>query len=107
MRFWVAAAALAMAILAQMPIRPAQDLERGKRIWSVFCVQCHGVDGDLLGYDDMVPIAGIGRRYPPDVIGALSGKFSGRVLYGQDREAIVDYMSVLRGGKGFRTWDGW
>jgi hypothetical protein len=101
MRFWVAAAALAMAILAQTPIRPAQDLERGKRIWGVLCVQCHGVDGDLLGYDDIVPIAGIGRRYPPDVIGALSGKFSGRVLYGQDRSAIVDYMSSLRGGKGF------
>jgi mono/diheme cytochrome c family protein len=101
MRSRVATATLAMAILAQTPIRPAQDLERGKRIWGVLCVQCHGVDGDLLGYDDIVPIAGIGRRYPPDVIGTLSGRFSGRVLYGRDREAIVDYMSSLRGGKGF------
>ena len=101
MKFPVAAAALAMAILAVAPLRPAQDLERGKRIWDVLCVQCHGVDGDLLGYDEIVPIAGIGRRYPPDVIGSLSGKFSGRILYGRDREAIVEYMISLRGAKGF------
>jgi hypothetical protein len=99
MRFSFVARVSIAAILVATPIRPAEDLELGKRIWGALCFQCHGADGDLLGYDDIVPIAGIGRRYPAAVIETLAGKFSGRVLYGHDRQAIVAYMTSLRGSK--------
>ena len=70
------------------------------------CAQCHGEDGDGLFYANVVPLAGIARRYPPERIGQLSGAFSGRLLQGRELDAMVAYMSSLRGEKGFAD-PGW
>ena len=77
------------------------DLAAGRRTYQLHCIQCHGADGDLLGYEDIVPIAGIRRRYPPDKINRLTGAFSGRVFYGKDRDQLVAYMNSLRGAKDY------
>jgi hypothetical protein len=79
----------------------SRDVEAGRRTYQLHCAQCHGPDGDVPGYDDIVPIAGIHRRYPPEVIGRLTGAFSGRVFHGRDRDQLVQYMATLRGAKGF------
>jgi hypothetical protein len=101
-RFSVAASALGTAaILCQNPIQSAEDFGAGRRIYTVLCAQCHGVDGDAVSYADIVPIAGIKRRYPPEVIRNLSGRFSARVLAGLDQERIVEYLRSLNGAKGF------
>ena len=101
-RLSVAVSALgAAAILFQNPIQSAEDLGAGRRIYTALCAQCHGVDGDAVSYADIVPIAGIKRRYPPEVIRSLSGRFSGRVLAGLDQERIVEYLRSLNGAKGF------
>jgi rhodanese-related sulfurtransferase len=89
----------AVPALSQAPA--ADDLEAGKRSYSLQCAQCHGEDGDAVGYAGIVPVAGIKRRYPADVIGRLSGSFSGRVLHGRDRDRVVDYMGTLPGAKGY------
>lgn len=70
------------------------------------CAQCHGEDGDGLFYANVVPLAGIARRYPPERIGQLSGAFSGRLLQGRELDAMVAYMGTLRGEKGFAD-PGW
>lgn len=105
--FRVAASILiAVPLLAQALKSPPEDLGSARRNYNLMCVQCHGADGDLLGYDDIVPLAGIRHRYPPDVIGRLSGAFSGRVLGAQDRDRMVQFMGTLRGSKGFAD-PGW
>lgn len=70
------------------------------------CAQCHGIDGDGLFYANIVPLAGIARRYSPERIGQLSGAFSGRLLHGRELDAMVAYMGSLRGEKGFAD-PGW
>ena len=93
------AVTLAAWIGASPPLAVAQsalDLAAGHRRYQLLCVQCHGSDGDALNYGDIVQLAGINRRYPPDVIGRLSGSFSGRTLTGKDREQVVQYLASLR-----------
>ncbi|MEP7364293.1 MAG: rhodanese-like domain-containing protein [Acidobacteriota bacterium] len=70
------------------------------------CMQCHGEDGDGLYYANIVPLAGISRRYPAVKIGQLSGAFSGRLLHGPELDRMVAYMGSLRGEKGFAD-PGW
>jgi 3-mercaptopyruvate sulfurtransferase SseA len=84
----------------------SEDLQAGKQSYDLLCAQCHGADGDAENYSDILPIAGIKRRYPPEVIGKLSGAFSGRVLVGRDRDRLVQYLGTLRGAKGFAD-PGW
>jgi rhodanese-related sulfurtransferase len=105
-RFPLAWVLLTAPLLAQAGKPSAEDLEAGKNSYRLLCQNCHGDDGDALNYVDIIPVAGIRRRYPADVIGRLSGAFSGRVLQGKDRERVVQYMSALRGAKGFAD-PGW
>jgi mono/diheme cytochrome c family protein len=105
MRLRLGAAAvllLAARLFAQTPA----DLEAGKEVYALQCLQCHGDDGDAVSHVDIVPVAGINHRYPREVIAQLSGAFSGRVLTGNDRERVVEYMRTLRGAKGFAD-PGW
>jgi hypothetical protein len=97
--------ALGLLGVANLPSQ-GDDNDAAKATYERLCQQCHGNDGDLLGYADIVPIAGIHRRYPPDVIGNLSGAFSGRVLRGRDRDQMVAFLGTLRGAKGFAD-PGW
>lgn len=96
---------ITVPVLSQGP-PSAEDLESGRRSYSLLCMQCHGDDGDAVSYAGVLPVAGISRRYAPEVIGQLSGTFSGRTLHGKDRERIVAYMGTLRGSKGFAD-PGW
>lgn len=101
-RSWAAASIVSAALLlAQDPTPAAADLDAGKQSYTTLCAQCHGADGDSLGYADIVPLAGIRRRYPPEVTAQLSGMFSGRILVSPDRERVVRYMGSLRGAKDF------
>ncbi|MBN8732107.1 MAG: hypothetical protein J0L64_16320 [Acidobacteria bacterium] len=82
------------------------DLADTARTYQRMCAQCHGVDGDGLFYENIVPLAGIARRYPEETIGRLSGAFSGRTLQGEELALMVAYMGTLRGEKGFAE-PGW
>jgi hypothetical protein len=104
LRLSVAAYAIAAAIFVQGAAEAAHD--RGMQTYTLLCSQCHGADGDAIAYAGVLPLAGINRRYPPGVIGARAGMFSRRVLAGEALDEIVQYMSTLRGSKGFAD-PGW
>jgi 3-mercaptopyruvate sulfurtransferase SseA len=90
-----------LALLLLTTASSAGDIERGQRTFNLLCASCHGEDGDATTYADIVPLSGIGRRYPPDVIARLSGAFSGRVLDDDERARVVRYMGTLRSAKGY------
>jgi len=93
-------------MLAVAGMACAADLAETARTYQRMCAQCHGVDGDGLFYENIVPLAGIARRYPEETIGRLSGAFSGRALQGGELARMVAYMATLRGEKGFAE-PGW
>ncbi len=93
-------------MLAAAGMACAADLAETARTYQRMCAQCHGVDGDGLFYENIVPLAGIARRYPAETIGRLSGAFSGRTLQGEELTRMVAYMGTLRGEKGFAE-PGW
>jgi mono/diheme cytochrome c family protein/rhodanese-related sulfurtransferase len=103
-----AAAVVLLVVGLQLCGQPdaARELEAGKEAYVLQCVQCHGDDGDAVSHVDIVPVAGIKRRYPREIIAQLSGAFSGRVLTGKDRQRVVEYMRTLRGAKGYAD-PGW
>lgn len=99
----VSALRVGVFLLPAMCLVPAGegDSVETARTYRRLCAQCHGEDGDGLYYANVVPLAGIARRYPPARIGQLSGAFSGRLLHGRELELMVAYMGSLRGEKGF------
>lgn len=96
----------ALGMLAAAGLACAADLTETARAYQRMCGQCHGVDGDGLFYENIVPLAGIARRYPAETVGRLSGAFSGRTLQGEELTRMVAYMGTLRGEKGFAE-PGW
>ncbi|MEZ5398470.1 MAG: rhodanese-like domain-containing protein [Bryobacteraceae bacterium] len=78
----------------------------GADIYTRLCAGCHGDDGEAVSYPNVIPVAGIGRRYRPDEIARRSGSFSGRNLSERDRAEVVRYMMTLGGAKGYRD-AGW
>jgi hypothetical protein len=99
---WAALFLLAVAtLIAEVSSRSQEDLAAGRQSYTSLCQQCHGADGDSVEYAEILPIAGINRRYPAGLIGELSGRFSGRVLFGRDRDRLVQFLGSLRGEKDF------
>lgn len=76
-------------------------LARGQLLYSSLCRRCHGAHGDAADYPGIVPLAGIDARLPPGQITSLSAPFVGRTFEGSDADALVAYLSSLRGAKGF------
>lgn len=83
------------------PRRSAEVLARGQSLYLSLCQRCHGGDGDAVDYPGVVPLAGIHLRLPDARIADLSAPFVGRSFHGEEAEALVAYISRLRGAKGF------
>jgi mono/diheme cytochrome c family protein len=87
-------------------------LARGKELYSIFCVNCHGVQGDGQGYlytskrfpaqpmsliGDLVKNKPDGELYHVITLGSLSGLMGahGSQIAPEDRWKIIDYVREL------------
>jgi len=98
---------LSLAMVAQ-EVTPAKradaNLERGGRLYGMHCQVCHGSEGDNLGCQDIVPLAGLGRRPRVDLVqGVLSPSyfFRGVSYEGADARDLTVFLLSLKGEKGF------
>jgi len=103
----LAASLISLAMLAQeMPSTKRGDanLDNGGRLYRTHCEVCHGPDGDDLHCQDMVPLAGLGRRPRVDLVGQVlspSYFFRGVSYQGADARDLAAFLVSLRGEKGF------
>jgi rhodanese-related sulfurtransferase/mono/diheme cytochrome c family protein len=98
---------LSLAILAQevtLPKRGDANFEHGGRLYRMHCQVCHGPEGDNLVCQDIVPLAGLGRRPRLNLVrGVLSPSyfFRGASYEGADARDLAAYLLSLKGEKGF------
>lgn len=98
---------ISLAMLAQesTATKPGEaDLEKGKGLYVMHCQACHGPNGDDLHCQDMVPLAGLGRRPRVDLVGgllSLSYFFRGVSYEGADARDLTAFLLSLKGEKGF------
>ena len=103
----LAASLISLAMLAQETVptkRGGANLDKGGRLYRTHCQVCHGSDGDDLHCQDMVPLAGVGRRPRVDLVGAVlspSYFFRGVSYEGADARDLAAFLVSLRGEKGF------
>jgi rhodanese-related sulfurtransferase len=98
---------ISLAMLAQeaVTIKPSEaNLEKGGALYRMHCQACHGANGDDLHCQDMVPLAGLGRRPRVDlVLGVQSPSyfFRGVSYEGADARDLTAFLLSLKGEKGF------
>lgn len=103
----LAASLISLAMLAQEPVstkRGDANLENGGRLYRTHCQVCHGSDGDDLHCQDMVPLAGLGRRPRVELVGQVlspSYFFRGVSYEGADARDLAAFLVSLKGEKGF------
>jgi rhodanese-related sulfurtransferase len=80
------------------------NLEKGGSLYRMHCQVCHGSNGDDLHCQDMVPLAGLGRRPSVDLVGRVlspSYFFRGVSYEGADARDLSAFLLSLKGEKGF------
>jgi hypothetical protein len=98
---------ISLAVLAQETVgtKPRDaNLEKGGALYRMHCQVCHGSNGDNLICQDIVPLAGLGRRPRVDFVrGALSQSyfFRGVSYEGADARNLTAFLLSLKGEKGF------
>ena len=98
---------LSLAMLAQetLTTNPRDaNLEKGGALYRMHCQVCHGSTGDDLHCQDMVPLAGLGRRPRVNLVaGVLSPSyfFRGVSYQGADARDLTAFLLSLKGEKGF------
>lgn len=103
----MAGSVLLLATVAQEGVgteRVVADLERGRGLYVMHCQACHGLNGDDLHCQDMVPLAGLGRRPRVNLVGGVlspSYFFRGVVYEGADARDLTAFLLSLKGEKGF------
>jgi rhodanese-related sulfurtransferase len=103
----LAASLISLAMLAQEAVptkRGDANLDNGGRLYRTHCQVCHGSDGDDLHCQDMVPLAGLGRRPRVDLVGQVlspSYFFRGVSYEGADARDLAAFLVSLKGEKGF------
>lgn len=103
----LAGSLISLAMLAQETVptkRGDANLENGGRLYRTHCQVCHGSDGDDLHCQDMVPLAGLGRRPRVDLVGQVlspSYFFRGVSYEGADARDLAGFLVSLKGEKGF------
>jgi len=96
-----------LAMLAQEGVatEPGDaNLEKGRGLYVMHCQACHGSNGDDLHCQDMVPLAGLGRRPRVNLVaGVLSPSyfFRGVAYEGADARGLTAFLLNLKGEKGF------
>jgi rhodanese-related sulfurtransferase/mono/diheme cytochrome c family protein len=73
----------------------------GRSLYLGLCQRCHGETGDATDYPGIIPLSGITLRLGTSEIASLSAPFVGRTFEGREAEALVAYLSMLKGEKGF------
>ena len=99
---------LSLAVLAQ-EVTPAKhrgdaNIKHGGRLYGMHCQVCHGSEGDNLGCQDIVPLAGLGWRPRVDLVqGVLSPSyfFRGVSYEGADARDLTAFLLCLKSEKGF------
>ena len=103
----LAGSLISLAMLAQDTVptkRGDANLENGGRLYRTHCQVCHGSDGDDLHCQDMVPLAGLGRRPRVELVGQVlspSYFFRGVSYEGADARDLAAFLVSLKGEKGF------
>jgi len=103
----VAGSVLSLALLAQEAVPPKRgdaNLQKGGGLYRMHCQACHGSNGDDLHCQDMVPLAGLGRRPRVNLVqGILSPSyfFRGVSYEGADARDLTAFLLSLKGEKGF------
>jgi rhodanese-related sulfurtransferase len=98
---------LSLAILAQEGVAAEHDvanLEKGRGLYVMHCQTCHGSNGDDPHCQDMVPLAGLGRRPRVNLVGGVlspSYFFRGVSYEGADARDLTAFLLSLKGEKGF------
>jgi rhodanese-related sulfurtransferase len=84
--------------------RGEANLEKGRGLYVIHCQACHASNGDDLHCQDMVPLAGLGRRPRVNLVrGVLSPSyfFRGVSYEGSDARDLTAFLLSLKGEKGF------
>jgi rhodanese-related sulfurtransferase len=103
----LAGSLVSLALLAQEAVpakRGDANLENGGRLYGMHCQMCHGSEGDDLHCQDMVPLAGLGRRPRVNLVGGVlsASYFLRGVSYeGADARDLTAFLLSLKGEKGF------
>jgi rhodanese-related sulfurtransferase len=103
----LAAGLLSVVLLAQeaAPTKgTGANLENGGRLYGMHCLQCHGPDGEDLRCQEIVPLAGLGRRPRVGLVGDVlspSYFFRGVAYRGADARDLAAFLLSLKGEKGF------
>jgi rhodanese-related sulfurtransferase/mono/diheme cytochrome c family protein len=100
---------ISLAMLARDTVatKPGDaNLEKGGALYRMHCQACHGSEGDNLVCQDIVPLAGLGRRPRVDMVrGILSPSyfFRGVSYEGADARDLAAFLLSLKGEKGFNN----
>jgi len=103
----LAGSLLSLALLAQETVafKPGDaNPGHGGALYRMHCQACHGSDGDDLHCQDMVPLAGLGRRPRVNLVAAIlspSYFFRGVSYEGADARDLAAFLLSLKGDKGF------
>lgn len=103
----LAGSLISLAMFAQETVatkRGDANLQNGGALYRMRCQACHGSNGDDLHCQDMVPLAGLGRRPRVDLVrGILSPSyfFRGVSYEGADARDLAAFLLSLKGEKGF------
>jgi rhodanese-related sulfurtransferase len=103
----LAGSLLSFALLAQETVATKlgnADAGHGGALYRMHCLTCHGSDGDDLHCQDMVPLAGLGRRPRVDLVRGVTSPsyfFRGVSYEGADARDLTAFLLSLKGEKGF------
>jgi rhodanese-related sulfurtransferase/cytochrome c553 len=103
----LAGSLLSLALLAQETVATNlgdANLQHGRALYLMHCQSCHGPDGENLVCQDIIPLAGLGRRPRVDLVRGVTSPsyfFRGVSYEGADARDLAAFLLSLKGEKGF------
>ena len=90
---------VAAPLLAQSDMGTPEQVERGKVVYDKYCSQCHGYEGDGIGYAT--------PRLKPEPRDFTSGKYKFRTTPSGKLPTDEDVVRVIKEGLPYTSMPGW